>query len=191
MENNNSPKINIVKIFFFILLTYALISSFIRFFDDINTIVEEQKNKEETEALVEQKNREIDLITEVNETFFSTSIDSLEFEYGIEIPMPNNLIGEENIVSCKKGFESNEIAHKSFVVRVDYGSNSGTADLILDIFKDRLPEDYNYEQIYYYDDYGTKIYTRDETEGYFSYIIFRSTEVTYGVCYGEPKIKNI
>ena len=191
MKDNNSQKTSIIKIFFFILLTYALISSWIRFFSDINTINEGQKNEKEMQELVEQKNRQIDLITEVDENFFSSKIDTLKFEYDIEIPMPNDLIEEENIVSCKKCIESNEIAHESYVVKVVYGENSNITNMILDIFKERLPEDHNYEQVYYYDDYGTRIYTREENEGYFSYIIFRGAEVTYGVCYGEPKIKNI
>lgn len=186
MENNNSQKISLVKVFFFIFLTYALISSFISFFSNINAINEENEMLE----LIEQKNRQIGLITEVNESFFSSKIDTLKFEHGIEIPMPNDLIEEENIISCKKCIESNEIAHQSYVVKVVYEENSDVTEIIIDIFKDRLPIDHNYEQVYYYDN-GTRIYTREETEGYFSYIIFRGMEVTYGVCYGEPKIKNI
>lgn len=199
MENNDFQDIderkarqrNLLRKLLYFFIIYLIFSNAIRFIGNIIEYNEQIKEEKEMYALVEQKNSQIDLITEVNETFFSTRNDNLEFEHGIKIPLPNNLIGSENIVSCKKMVESNEIAHQSYVVKVDYGENNGAADLILDIFKDRLDDDYNYEQVYYYDDYGTRIFTRSEAEGYFSYMIFRGTEVTFGVSYGEPKIKNI
>lgn len=173
---------------FFII--YLIISNIIKIYNRVDEFKENVIEKQEIESVVQEKNREINLLTEVNESFFSASNENLEYDNGIKIPLPNNIIGEEYIVSCKKGFESNEIANNSYVVKVDYGFEYGSADLILDIFKDRLEEDHNYEKIYYYDDAGTRIFTREEIDGYFSYMIFRGVEVTFGVCYGEPKIKN-
>lgn len=173
---------------FFII--YLVISDFAKLYKKVDDYKENVIEKQEIASEVQEKNREINLVTEVNESFFSTSIEYLEFDNGIKIPVPNEFIGEHNIISCKKGFESNEIAHESYVVRVNYGPTVGTADVMLDIFKERIQNDYNYQRIYYFEDIDTKIFTRDETDGYFSYMIFRGTEVTFGVCYGEPKIKN-
>ena len=199
MENNNFQDIderkvrqrNLLRKLLYYFIIYLIFSSAIRFIGNIIDYNEQIKEEKEMYALVTQKNREIELLTEINESFFTSNIDYLEFENGIQIPLPNHLVETGNIASCKKGFESNEIANNSYVVRVNYGENNGTSDLLLDIFKDRLDEDHNYVQVYYYDDYGTRIFTRNEIDGYFSYMIFRGTEVTFGVSYGEPKIKNI
>lgn len=192
MKNNNYPKlgkkINVIKAIFFILLTYALISSWIRFFDDINTIIEEQNAEEEELILVGQKNSQIDLLTQIDNSFFSKKIEYLEFEQDINIPLPNYLMEEENIVSCKKGVETNYIANNSPVVKITYGIEKANTGMILDIFCERLPEDYNYESVLYYFDDGTKIYTRTENAGYFSYIIYKGAELTCGICYGEPEL---
>ena len=128
------------------------------------------------------------MVTELEDALWKTK-NNIEFEYGIKIPTPNNLIYNDNIVSYEETMETNNIAYRSRVVKINYGPSESTASLILDIFRERLPEDYNYEQILYYFDDGTKIYVRDEEEGYFSYIIFKGSEATYGVCYGEPELK--
>ena len=197
MENNDSYDIDErkgkSKIFWqrlvCLLVVYCICCGTFRFVANIIEYKKQQKIKQETLVLVEEKNRKINLLTEINESFWIPGTTELEFEKGIKIPLPNTYI-EDDVISCKKGFESNEIAHSSYVVKVSYEGDNSTDNILLEIFKDRLDDDYNYKQVYYYDNYGTRIFTRDENEGYFSYIIFRGLEVTYGVCYGEPKIKN-
>ena len=141
MENNNFQDIderkvrqrNLLRKLLYYFIIYLIFSSAIRFIGNIIDYNEQIKEEKEMYALVTQKNREIELLTEVNESFFTSNIDYLEFENGIQIPLPNHLVETGNISSCKKGFESNEIANNSYVVRVNYGENNGTSDLLLDI----------------------------------------------------------
>lgn len=196
MENNNSPVtdygrkrgISLGRLILYIFATYVLILQIVNFVNDLKTKAEEEKAQEEMLALIAEKNNQIELVTELENASWKIK-DNIEFEYGIKIPTPNNLIDKDNIISYEETMETNNIAYRSRVVKINYGPSESTANLILEIFSERLPEDYNYEQILYYFDDGTKIYVRDEEEGYFSYIIFKGSEVTYGVCYGEPELK--
>ena len=197
MENNDSPVtdyrrksgINLARMIICILLTYVLVSQIANFVKDIKTAVEQEKAQEELLILTEEKNNQINLITDLEDEYSITNNQYIEFEYGIKIPMPNKLMDKDNIISCKEIIETNNIAYRSRAVKINYGPKEATASLILDIFSERLPEDYNYEKVLYYFDDGTEIYTRDEEEGYFSYIIFKEAEVTYGVCYGKPELR--
>lgn len=197
MEDNNSPiidygrksRINLVSMISCIFLTYVLILQIVNFVNNMKTKAEEEKAKEEMLALIAEKNNQIELVTELDDIFFAARNDNIEFEHGIKIPTPNNLIDKDNIISYEETMETNNIAYRSRVVKINYGPAKSGVSLILDIFSDRLSEDYNYERILYYFDDGTEIYVRDEEEGYFSYIIFKDLEVTYGVCYGEPELK--
>lgn len=155
-------------------------------------IVDETQYKLAQEELLRvtvEENSQIELLTDLKDEKWLDDGEYNEFNYDIKIPLPNYIIEKEDILSCQAVIETNNIAYRFPAVKITYGLEESTASLILDIFRERLPKDHNYEQVLYYFEDGTKIYTRNESDGYFSYIIIKGCEATFGVCHGKPELK--
>lgn len=179
MEKNSDKRkgISFVVLIFYIFIIYAIISSIVRFYIDFNNGLAQKEKQKQMQNLIAEKNLEIEYVTALDESFFSNSNEYIEFENGIKIPMPSYILDNKDVISFKKTIETNQIAYKSPVVKFNYNGDLGAVDMIFDMFQQRL-KDYNYTKVIYYFEDGTDIYTREEADGYFSYMIFSGTELT-------------
>ena len=179
MENNLDKRkgISFVALIFYIFIIYAIISSIVRFFVGLNENLAQKERQNQKQNLIAEKNLEIEYVTALDETFFTNFDEYIEFENGIKIPMPTYILENKDIISFKKAIETNQIAYKSPVVKFNYNGDFGVVDMYFDMFQQKL-KDYNYTKVIYVFKDGTDIYTREEADGYFSYMIFKGTELT-------------
>ena len=197
MEKNDSPIkdykqitsrrmlvsiITILIIAFFVIQITKIVTS-------IKSIFEESQYQTQTINTIESKNMQVDLITDITDEAWLSYGQEIEFDNGIVIPIPNYTGNSKTTVSWEEGIESNYIAYRSQVVKMTYNLEASTADFMLDIYGQRLTKNHGYERVFYTDKDGVRIYTKEEVDGYFSYVILEESVATMGVCYGEPSIR--
>ncbi len=197
MENNDSPINDYKKITRKRMLTSILAILIIAYFAiqiskivlSIKSIFEESQKQTQTIATIESKNMQLDLITDIEDEIWLSSGKEIEFDNGIVIPIPSFTGNSMTTVSWEEGIETNYIAYRSRVVKMTYNLEAATADFMLDIYGQRLAKNYGYGRVYYPDADGVRIYSKEEVDGYFSYVILEGVTATMGVCYGEPKVR--
>ena len=197
MKNNDSPindykkitrKRMLTSIFAILIIAYFAIQ-ISKIVLSIKSIFEESQKQTQTIATIESKNMEVDLITDIEDDDWLRSGQEIEFENGITIPIPSYTGNAKTTVSWEEGIETNYIAYRSQVVKMTYNLEFATADFMLDIYGQRLTKNYGYGRVFYPDAEGVRIFTKEEVDGYFSYVILEGSEATMGICYGEPRIR--
>lgn len=197
MENNDSPIKDYKQItnkrMLISILTIVIIAFFIiqitKIVTSIKSIFEESQHQTQTIATIESKNMQLDLLTDIEDEIWLSSGKEIEFDNGIVIPIPNFTGNSMTTVSWEEGIETNYIAYRSRVVKMTYNLEAATADFMLDLYGQRLTKNYGYGRVFYTDEENVRIYTKEEVDGYFSYVILEGTTATMGVCYGEPKVR--
>ena len=197
-KNHNTPVedygrkkgIRLVSLIIYMFLIYAVINGSVNFYTQKMEKMKIEKAKEEKLMQIEDQNFKVNLITVLDKNYKTSKEKYIEFDHDIKIPTPHNLISSSNILSYEEIIDTNDIAYRSPAVKIYYESKTeGSLDLLMDIFGEILENEYNYEKILYIFEDGKKIYTRKEIDGYFSYVILNTNNITYGVCYGKPELK--
>lgn len=197
MENNDSPIKDYKQItnkrMLISILTIVIIAFFIiqitKIVTSIKSIFEESQHQTQTIATIESKNMQLDLLTDIEDEVWLSYGKEIEFDNGIVIPIPNFTGNSMTTVSWEEGIETNYIAYRSRVVKMTYNLEAATADFMLDLYGQRLTKNYGYGRVLYTDEENVRIYTKEEVDGYFSYVILEGVTATMGVCYGEPKVR--
>ena len=197
MENNDSPikdykKITSKKmlIFIFTILIIVYFAMLIgKFVTNIKSIFEESQMQIQTIAEIEAKNMQVDLITDIKDDIWISSGKEIKFDNGITIPIPTHTGNAKATVSWEEDVETNYIAFRSRVVKMTYNLELSTAEFMLDRYGQSLTKNYGYKTAYYSHSSGIRIYTKEEIDDYFSYVILDGSVATMGICYGEPRIK--
>lgn len=113
-------------------------------------------------------------------------LKEIKFNEGTKIPTLYKYIQYADVKNVELKTTNNVVAEYTPVVEVTYFTNS---QIVLQIFGERIVENENYKKII--DPTLTKeVYVREEGIDKFSFIIIDGTKITYGLSYGEPKIKN-
>ena len=197
MENNDSPindykkitrKRMLTSIFAILIIAYFAIQ-ISKIVLSIKSIFEESQKQTQTISTIESKNMQVDLVTDITDEVWQRSGKEIEFDNGIIIPVPTYTGNAKTTVSWEEGIETNYIAYRSQVVKMTYNLEAATADFMLDIYGQRLTKNYGYGRVLYTDKKNVRIYTKEEVDGYFSYVILEGSVATIGICYGEPRLR--
>ena len=197
MENNDSPindykkitrKRMLTSIFAILIIAYFAIQ-ISKIVLSIKSIFEESQKQTQTISTIESKNMQVDLVTDITDEVWQRSGKEIEFDNGIIIPVPTYTGNAKTTVSWEEGIETNYIAYRSQVVKMTYNLEAATADFMLDIYGQRLTKNYGYGRVLYTDKENVRIYTKEEVDGYFSYVILEGSVATIGICYGEPRLR--
>lgn len=142
---------------------------------------------QKTESITKEMNDQVNYIIDFDETDIN-EVEYIEFDNGIKIPTLSIYTPKPTITSYFKIEEDNIITNNSDVIKIFYEIDNSESFLI-EMFKTNILKNEGYvimpQNLYKH----KKIYIRDEKDGYYTYIIIEGYQITYGISYGEPKIK--
>ncbi len=169
-----------------IIIIIYIINSIISFVNNYNLKKIEEQNKIETAEITKSMNLNVKFVNDFeDEQLDINNIEEIEFDNGIKIPTLRKYKNVDFVGFFNTRVESNIMADNSLTITMLY-----TNDLLVDMFKTELTKQDNYRPLLHNHGSEIKVFVREEENGFFSYIIVNGCEVTSGISYGEPKIKN-
>lgn len=169
-----------------IIIIIYIINSIISFVNDYNLKKIKEQNKIETAEITKSMNLNVNFVSDFeDEQLDINNIEEIEFDNGIKIPTLRKYKKVDFVGFFNTRVESNIMADNSLTITMLY-----TNDLLVDMFKTELTKQDNYRPLLHNHGSEIKVFVREEENGFFSYIIVNGCEVTSGISYGEPKIKN-